>query len=143
MKYLLSLFIVAMSMQLFAASCIGTWITIDDETGKQKSKVRLFKYDGKLCGKIEYLYPREGREKDPKCTKCTGSRKNQPLIGLQIVWGLEWDGSEWEGGFITDPENGKVYDCKMWINNDKPDVLNVRGYVGLFYRTQYWKRVKD
>jgi Uncharacterized protein conserved in bacteria (DUF2147) len=79
------------SIALKAQSCLGTWITIDDETGKKKSKVELYKKDGKLYGKIVYLYPREGREENPKCKKCTGDRKDQPLIGLQIVRGLEWN----------------------------------------------------
>jgi len=41
-----------------------------------------------------------------------------------------------------DPENGKVYDCKVWVDEDEPDKLNVRGYIGFFYRTQNWYRVK-
>ena len=93
----------------FAQTCSGKWITIDDETGKKKSIVELYKADGKLYGKILYLFPREGREPNPKCTKCTDDRKNKPLVGLQIVRNLKWDGEEWYGGTIVDPENGKVY----------------------------------
>ncbi len=125
------------------ASCVGTWITIDDATGKKKSKVELYKKDGKLYGKIVYLYPREGREENPKCTKCTGDRKNQPLMNLQIVRGLTWDGDEWKSGTIVDPENGKVYTCGIWLEEGNSDKLNVRGYVGPFFRTQQWVRVKE
>ena len=59
---------------------------------------------------------------------------------MQIVRGLEWNGSEWEDGTIVDPENGKTYTVKMWIDASKPDKLNVRGYIGPFYRTQTWTR---
>jgi uncharacterized protein (DUF2147 family) len=130
------------SIALKAQSCLGTWITIDDETGKKKSKVELYKKDGKLYGKIVYLYPREGREENPKCKKCTGDRKDQPLIGLQIVRGLEWNESEWEDGTIVDPENGKVYTCSIWIDRDDYTKLHVRGYVGPFFRTQTWTKVE-
>lgn len=126
----------------YAQHANGKWTTIDDKTGKKKSTVELYKEDGKLYGKIQYLYPREGREDNPKCKLCTDDRKDQPLVGLQIVRGLEWDGSTWKNGTIVDPENGKVYNVKIWVDKNTPDKLNVRGYVGPFYRTQTWERVK-
>jgi uncharacterized protein (DUF2147 family) len=143
MKWLLLTLLMTTTMVVKAQSCVGTWITIDDETGKKKSKVELYKKDSKLYGKIVYLYPREGREENPKCKKCTDDRKNQPLMGLQIVRGLEWDGGEWEDGTICDPENGKVYTCAMWLDSDNKDRLNVRGYMGPFFRTQTWIRVAE
>jgi uncharacterized protein (DUF2147 family) len=143
MKHILSLLFTVAVIAAKAQTCVGTWITIDDETGKKKSKVELYKSDGYLYGKIVYLYPREGREENPKCTKCSGDRKNQPLIGLQIVRGMKWDGEEWDSGTIVDPQTGKVYTCNIWLEEGNPDKLNVRGYVGPFYRTQTWIRVKE
>lgn len=127
----------------YAQTCVGKWVTIDDETKTKKSIVELYKEDGKLYGKIVYLFPREGREPNPKCTLCTDDRKDQPLVGLQIVRKLTWDGIEWEGGTIVDPENGKIYTVKMWVSPNNPDRLFVRGYIGPFYRTQVWVRVPD
>lgn len=138
----LALSLVSLASFAQTATCVGKWTTIDDETGKKKSIVELYKVDHKLYGKITYLYPREGREENPKCTKCTDDRKNKPLVGLQIVRGCTWDGSEWEGGTIVDPENGKIYTVKLWLNSSNPDKLNVRGYVGPFFRTQEWIREK-
>ena len=138
MKYVFSFALLLLSMNIFAQSCIGKWVTIDDESGKKKSIVELYKVDGKLYGKITYLFPREGREDNPKCKKCTDDRKDQPLIGLQIVRGLKWNGSSWENGTIVDPEIGKLYTVKMWLEPGNANYLNVRGYVGPFYRTQKW-----
>lgn len=138
MKWILTVATLVVFTLAKAQSCIGTWITIDDKTGKKKSKVELYKKDGKLYGKIVYLYPREGREDNPKCKKCTDDRKDQPLVGLQIVRALEWDGGEWEDGTIVDPESGKVYTCAIWIDRDDYNKLHVRGYVGPFFRTQIW-----
>ncbi|MCO5261068.1 MAG: DUF2147 domain-containing protein [Crocinitomicaceae bacterium] len=126
-----------------AQTVVGKWTTIDDKTGKKKSIVELYKSDHQLYGKIEYLYPREGREANPKCTLCTDDRKDQPLVGLQLVRNLKWDGEAWYGGTIVDPENGKIYKVKMWIDKNSPDKLNVRGYVGPFYRTQTWVKEKE
>ncbi|MFN5909896.1 MAG: DUF2147 domain-containing protein [Bacteroidota bacterium] len=127
----------------FSQTCTGKWITIDDETGKKKSIVELYKVDGKMYGKILYLFPREGREPNPKCTKCTDDRKNKPLVGLQIVRNLKWDGEEWYDGTIVDPENGKVYTVKIWLDSGNTDKLNVRGYIGPFFRTQEWIRTDE
>lgn len=132
-----------LSVMSWGQTSVDKWTTIDDESGKKKSIVELYKYEGQLYGKITYLYPREGREENPKCTLCTDDRKNKPLIGLQIVRNLKWDGEVWHSGTIVDPENGKTYKVKMWVDKDTPDKLNVRGYVGPFYRTQTWERVKD
>jgi len=141
MKQFIFIYVLFASLNSFAQSCVGKWITIDDETNKKKSIVELYKVDGKLYGKIIYLFPREGREDDPKCKKCTDDRKDQPLVGLQIVRSLKWDGEEWEGGTIVDPEIGKIYTVKMWLVEGNANLLNVRGYIGPLYRTQKWVRV--
>ena len=127
----------------FGQSSLGKWVTIDDKTGKKKSIVELYKEGETMYGKIEFLFPREGREPNATCKECSDDRKNAPLLGLQIVRNMKWNGGSWEGGTIVDPENGKVYTLKMWVDKEKPDNLNVRGYIGPFYRTQTWTRVKE
>ncbi|MDG1347695.1 MAG: DUF2147 domain-containing protein [Crocinitomicaceae bacterium] len=143
MKKLIVLTLAVMfNIMAFAQSSIGKWVTIDDKTNKKKSIVELYKDGNKLFGKIIYLYPREGREPNAKCDKCTDDRKGEPLVGLQLVRDLTWNGGAWEGGTIVDPETGKIYTCKMWVDSKDPDKLNVRGYIGPFFRTQTWVKVK-
>jgi uncharacterized protein (DUF2147 family) len=129
-------------MASIAQSCVGKWITVDDETGKKKSIVEFYKKDEKLYGKITYMYPQSGQDPNAKCTKCTGDRKNQPVLGMQIVRGMKWNGSEWNEGTILDPENGKIYSAKIWLDPENKDRLNMRGYLGPIYRTQRWIRVE-
>ncbi|MCB0773090.1 MAG: DUF2147 domain-containing protein, partial [Flavobacteriales bacterium] len=62
-------------------------------------------------------------------------RKGKPVLGLEIIRGMVRDGEEWNDGTILDPDNGKVYDCKLWVEGDK---LKVRGYIAFFFRTQTW-----
>ena len=142
MKITLLIASIFISFMTFSQTCVGKWTTIDDETGKKKSIVELYKVDGKLYGKIVHLYPREGREDNPKCKKCTDDRKGQPILGMLIARGLNWDGEEWEDGTILDPEIGKVYTVKMWLEPGNPKYLNVRGYIGILYRTQKWIRTE-
>lgn len=126
-----------------AQSIVGQWKTVDDETGKTKSIVELYNDNGKIYGKIVKLLLPEDQNKP--CIKCTGKDYNQPIEGLVFVKGLskDKDANEYEGGTIFDPEKGKEYKCKMWIDKDAPDTLNVRGYIAFFYRTQNWYRVTD
>ncbi len=132
---LLSLVLTAYSQTIF-----GKWKTIDDETQKAKSIVKIYEKDGKAYAKILTLLD-EGK-KGSLCTECSGKNKNQPIEGLVIINGLKKDGDEWNGGKILDPKTGKKYKCYISLENENK--LKVRGYVGfaLLGRTQYWKRVE-
>lgn len=120
-----------------AASPVRTWKTKDDKTGLIKSHVTIYKYNYKgkeyYGGKIIKLI--NPSEPNPLCTKCPGAKKNKPIIGLSIIWGMQKDGDDYSGGKIMDPNNGKVYTCKFWKEGAN---LKVRGYIGPFYRTQTW-----
>lgn len=142
MRGLIAVLTIFLSVTAYGQTCVGKWVTIDDETDKKKSIVELYKNEGKLYGKIRYLFPREGRGPNPKCTECKDDRKDQPLVGLQLVRDLKWNGSAWTGGTIVDPVDGKIYKLKMWLSEDDSRILNVRGYIGPFYRTQNWIRVE-
>jgi uncharacterized protein (DUF2147 family) len=138
-KFLLLAIAIVFAGSLKAQKEVGTWKTIDDETGKAKSYVELYIKNGKLYGKvIEVL---DKTEENPLCKNCTGELKNKPIIGMQIVNGLTKRKSDWylKGG-ILDPANGELYDCRIWLKDE--NTLNVRGYLGPFYRTQTWYRVK-
>ncbi len=127
---------------MIAQSPLGKWKTIDDETGKVKSIVEIYEKEGKLYGKVLQLFRAPSEGQDPKCDKCEDDRKNQRVIGMEIIRDMEKDGDEWDDGTICDPKNGTIYDCKFWIDEDNPDKLQVRGYVYFFFRTQEWIREK-
>jgi uncharacterized protein (DUF2147 family) len=118
---------------------VGRWTTVDDDTGKPKSVVRIWEENGKLQGSIESLILAPGEDPAPKCTKCEGERKDQPIVGMVILWGLARDGAEWSGGRILDPDNGSTYKCLMEPVEGGAK-LKVRGYIGLSIigRTQVW-----
>ncbi|WP_428717683.1 DUF2147 domain-containing protein [Undibacterium curvum] len=120
---------------------VGLWKNIDDKTGKPKALIRITESNGELQGKIEKLFLDDGADKNPKCDKCEGPNKDQPVIGMTILYGLKKDSDEYNGGKIIDPANGKVYSSKLHLtdNNKK---LNVRGYIGTPFlgRSQVWIR---
>jgi uncharacterized protein (DUF2147 family) len=122
-------------------SPLGLWRTIDDKTGKEKSLVRIVEANGELRATIEKLFREPHEEPNPNCDKCPGDRKNKPVLGMMIMTGLKKAGSEFEGGEILDPANGKIYRVKMWTAEGGKK-LNVRGFIGvsLLGRTQVWIR---
>lgn len=127
----------------FAAdlSASGLWRTIDDRTGKPRGLVRITEVNGEFQGKLEKTFPQPGEDPDPKCDKCSGSRRGQPVIGMTILWGLIKQGEEYQGGEVLDPENGKIYRAKVKLE-DGGKTLHVRGFIGisLIGRTQVWVR---
>ena len=144
MKKMVLLFVLMISTStLFAQheDITGLWKTIDDETNKPKSVVKLYIQDGKLFGDVVKLFRKEGEDPDPICDKCDKDdpRYNKKIVGMTIITDMEYqkDDNEWEDGEIMDPKKGKVYDCKLWVEDGK---LQVRGYVLFFHRTQEWLR---
>lgn len=120
---------------------VGLWKSIDDQSGKPKALIRISESNGELRGKIEKLFRDASEDQNPKCVKCEGDEKDKPLIGMTILQGMKPDGSDYSGGKILDPANGKVYKSKMSLaENGKK--LNVRGYIGvpMLGRTQTWVR---
>ena len=141
---LISLILLLVNTGLIGQSVFGKWKTIDDETKKAKSIVEIYEQNGKLYGKILELYRGPDEDPDPVCDECEedDDRYNQKVVGMEIIREMEKDDDEWEDGTILDPKNGKVYDCKLWVDEDDPNILNVRGYIAFFFRTQTWLRYK-
>jgi len=131
--------------------CLGVWKTVDDETGRTKSHVEIFKKGNNYHAKIiKLLDPQtlkdsgEKRFEDIKCDKCPSDHgKDQSMIGLEMVWDMYQSSDKWKGGSIMDPRRGKVYTCTMWMDDSdaKGNTLMVRGWVAMFYRTQTWYRI--
>ena len=120
----------------------GLWRTVDDKTGKERSLVRITEASGVYEGKVEKLLNRQpDDDPDNLCRKCEGARKDQPVIGMTILWNLKKDGDQYTGGEILDPKNGKVYRAKMKLL-DGGRKLEVRGFIGisLLGRSQTWVR---
>ena len=141
-KCLMSVLLCVLSLPVWADqnNVEGRWRTLDDETGEEKSIVELYIQDGELYGKVVRILPRPGVPADPVCEKCTDHRKDQKILGMVIIDGLQPKGDVWQNGTILDPAKGKTYECKIWLEDG---ALKVRGYVGILFRTQTWQRVES
>ena len=143
--------VAALGLGLFAALAhaqttpAGLWKTIDDETKKEKSLIRITEAGGVFSGKLEKLLD-PATPADAVCEKCSDERKGKPLLGMTLVKGVrqsDGDKALWDGGEILDPNNGKTYKVRM-TPAEGGKTLAVRGYIGapLLGRTQTWYRVE-
>lgn len=137
-----SIFLLLFSISLIAnsQSIFGKWNSFDEDTNKIESVIEIYKKDGKAYAKIIEITDPE--RKNATCIKCKGKRKDQPILGMDILTGLKKDDDEWSGGKILDPKNGKEYKC--YIKLKDKNTLKLRGYIGisLIGRTAIWKRAK-
>lgn len=122
---------------------VGLWKNIDDKTGQAKAEIRIKDNgSGVLTGTVERSLVKDG-DVDPNCDLCTDDRKGKPKLGMEIIRGAKKaaDKDVWESGRILDPDNGKIYTLSMTpLEGGKK--LQIRGYIGPFFRTQVWLRVQ-
>lgn len=137
MKKIIFAFVAMLFATFSYAQIEGKWKTIDDETGKPKSIVEIFKKsDGKYYGKITQLLI---KPENNNCVKCKDDRKNKPLIGLEIIRGLAKDGNEFVDGTITNPKDGKTYKTEVVREGN---LLKVKAIImGIAVKTQTWHKV--
>jgi len=141
---LVALVLLAASSSFAQMTPVGTWHSIDDKTGEAKAEIQIVDKDGALSGRVVKSLRNDPNAKK-NCDDCKDDRKGQAILGMEIVRGVKPDTSGenlWaNGGKILDPENGKEYTVKM-VPQDGGKKLQVRGYIGPFYRTQVWLRAQ-
>lgn len=130
-------FIFALVSQAQINQIVGKWQTIDDEDGSKKSVVHIFKStNGKYYGKIEHLF----KNPDKKCTECSGTEKDKPILGMIIIREMKESKNQLTGGTILDPKTGKIYKCNISFDKATGNLI-VRGSLdamGLLGRSQTW-----
>ncbi len=136
--FLLLLFLVFSNLR--GQSVQGYWKTIDDVTEKPKSILEIYEEEGGLSARVVEILV-DGRE-NARCIKCKGLKKDRPITGMTIFEDLKkLDEHTYGEGEILDPETGKEYRVKIWMDPERPDRLKVRGYIAFLFRTQTWRRV--
>ena len=123
-------------------SPVGLWSTIDDETRKPKSLVRITEREGIISGTVEKIV--DPARQDSKCDECASDdpRKGKPVIGMTILTDLKKESDNvYSGGKILDPKNGKTYNAKVTVIEGGKK-LDMRGSILFIGRTQTWLRAE-
>ncbi len=128
-----------------ADTILGFW-----NTENRKTQFEIYKCGAEYCGKISYMsepnYPsteKQGLAGLPKrdFDNPDPLLRGRPMLGMPLLEGFHYVGDNtWEGGTIYNPEDGKTYSCKLWLDGENR--LNVRGYIGfsLLGKTVTWIR---
>ena len=122
-------------------SPVGLWQTIDDETKKPKSLIRITEKGGILSGTIEKLLD-PATDQNAKCDKCDDSdpRKGKPILGMTNMTDLKQEGDVYVGK-ILDPAKGSIYKSTVRVI-DGGKKLEMTGSFLFISRTQTWLRVE-
>lgn len=128
--------------QVPTATPVGLWQSIDDATGKPRAEIRITEAAGLMTGRIERSLLPTPPGVVLLCTLCPDERKDKPLIGMEIIRQMKpsSDSRTWEGGNILDPDKGKIFKAQLQLQNSGTK-LQVRGYIGPFFRNQTWIRI--
>lgn len=119
---------------------LGDWKTVDDKTGDNFSIVHIYQgVNGLYYGKVaKMLVGPAGLV----CDKCEGEDHNKPLEGLVIIRDMKAIDGELREGHVLDPESGKFYYGKIYLEKGR---LVLRGSLdkrGWFGRNQTWIRAE-
>jgi uncharacterized protein (DUF2147 family) len=126
---------------------VGQWMTAENKSRIEISKVSDGTFEGKIVWLKEPNYPADDKEAGKTKHDRENSDKSlqsRPIVGLAIMKGFKFDGKkEWNGGTVYDPESGKTYKGKVWLEGD--NTLGLRGFIGisLLGRTEKWTRYNE
>ena len=125
-------------------TAVGLWEQVDESSGKTESWFKISERNGVYEGNVVKIFPKPGEDENFVCSKCEGSEKGAPVLGLTLIKGMQRNGLAYENGTIMDPRDGAVYRALMKLSPDGGK-LEVRGYLGisLFGRTQVWNRLPN
>ncbi len=117
---------------------LGKWLT-----GKGDAGIEISKQEGKYVGKVIWLKqpidPETGLECLDKNNK-DEAKQTQKVLGSNVLWGFSYNNGEYLNGKVYDTRTGKTYEGKLWVEGE---VLNIRGYLGLFFATEVWTKITE
>jgi len=120
---------------------VGVWSVIGTEgadKGKERAQIEIYEKNGVYEGKYVKLPLNTPGE---KCNACTGDKKDQPLMGMVMIYGMKKTGdNKYADGKIYKTEAGKEYKCKLSLVD--PNKLKVQGCIAFLCESQYWNRIK-
>lgn len=121
---ILAAFLLTGTMCFAADPAEGFWISVDEKTNTDTAGWQIWQEGSRLYGKILSVADK------PQDEKATGGE------------------GKWANGYIIDPSDGKRYKCRITFHKAdgkkyKGDTLEMRGEVGPFGRSQFWKKATE
>ncbi len=142
----------------------GYWASVDEETEKITAYWHIYAEGGELFGEIlkvpgqSDMQLASAAESSYDGHPYSGDISKHTVIDIPWIWGMEKKKTGvWKGGSIVDPGSGDEYSCNIEFHEAGSkvktgafssmrvdvDTLQVRGSIGPFGRSQYWKSVSE
>ncbi|WP_298918167.1 DUF2147 domain-containing protein [uncultured Algimonas sp.] len=118
----------------------GLWLTEEETATVRISDCGAGSMAGTPCGIVATADIPPG-EPTTDVNNDNPALRTQPIIGLTMLKGFEWDDDRWKNGRIYNPEDGKSYKSSIRVDKDDSDILKVKGCIAFFCQTQEWTRV--
>lgn len=127
----------AVCAQAYSDAIVGKWKSED-----KKTIVEIYKTGNTFSGKIAWQEIPNDANGNPRTDieNPDASKRNRPLLGLQVLYDLEFEDGYWQDGEIYNSQNGETYDVDVWLEGNDVLVLKVHWY--FMSETQKWTRVK-
>ena len=116
----------------------GVWLT-----EKGDARVRVSRCGNAMCGSIVGLRdPIDDETGQPATDKHNPnpSRRNRPLIGTQLILGMQQVSDDKWKGRIYNADDGKVYAGSIEVTG--PSSLKIEGCVAIFCGSETWTRAR-
>ncbi|GHV53836.1 hypothetical protein AGMMS49579_13330 [Spirochaetia bacterium] len=148
-----SILVVIAAASLAADPVEGYWLSVDDKSGKINAGWEIYLEGGKLFGRILSITDFDQSVTASACKASypgfpvAGKVNEMRVVGTSWIFGLSMDkAGQWSGGNIIDPNDGKIYQCRITFRpaddrRYKVDTLEMRGeIVRGIGRSQFWQK---
>jgi sterol desaturase/sphingolipid hydroxylase (fatty acid hydroxylase superfamily)/uncharacterized protein (DUF2147 family) len=103
---------------------VGVWAT--QGHGAHVALERCADDEDALCGRLVWSW-------DPAVAAAQGERL--------MIGDLRWTGAAFDGGWLTNPEDGRTYRGRVRLTDD--GALDLKGCALVFCKSEIWRRVND
>lgn len=117
-----------------ADAIVGTWLTTDED-GNRDSVVEILQRDGVYIGIVRWILFARYPVADRMAGQVIVDRENpepalreRPVLGLEILSGMQYSDGSWSDGLIYSVRTGKHYRARITLVDS--DTLKLRGYIG-------------
>lgn len=125
---------------------IGTWKVVDERTGTYLSDIVIRRHSAteQYSAVIVKMYPSAKEAAPTLCTACSGTLKNQPIIGMEVLTGLKMlsQNEEFGQGVWINPYDGYKYSLNARLSKTgKMLSINAKNPSNNSFRNMTWIRL--
>lgn len=110
---------------------LGLW-----QNEQKNLTVEFYKNDETYFSKIVNIIAPDGETVLDK-NNPDKKKRNQPLVGTDLITGLEYSSDGWKNGKIYAPKRGIYLNCKITVQDNE---LHITASKGIVSETKIWTR---